>query len=312
MSLNTPCRGHLPQHEVAGPLYLRARKWLAASQCFEQVDNFGRALKVLDEQEMYDQAMDCLQRYKIRKQVRLYHWQELPQVSFLSQQKICHDKHEFKTCPLPWKMYACSDKTFVVTNLCLSFVATKIFCHNKHVFCCCDKHTFVATKVSLSWQNFCCDKIVCHDKYLSQQKYVCCDKSFVATSMLLLQKTCVCRDKMFVTTKMVLVAAPADDTTLHQCCTCMTLLAKSHLYSWTVKCWWIDQSMVGFWCCNSKLDKLVIQWLVFWTGVSEFWMHDLSCLAKFNLYSWIVMCWQIDKSLVGFWCCYSKLDKLVV
>ena len=71
LNLNTPCRGHLPQHEVAGPLYLRARKWLAASQCFEQVDNFGRALKVLDEQEMYDQAIDCLQRYKIRKQVRL-------------------------------------------------------------------------------------------------------------------------------------------------------------------------------------------------------------------------------------------------
>ena len=71
MNLNTPCCGHLPQHEEAGLLYLRARKWLAASQCFEQVDNFGRALKVLDEQEMYDQAMDCLQRYKIRKQVRL-------------------------------------------------------------------------------------------------------------------------------------------------------------------------------------------------------------------------------------------------
>ena len=93
MNLNTPCRGHLPQHEVAGPLYLRARKWLAASQCFEEVDNFGRALKVLDEQEMYDQAMDCLQRYKIRKQVRLYHWWELPQVSFLLQQKSCHDSH---------------------------------------------------------------------------------------------------------------------------------------------------------------------------------------------------------------------------
>ncbi|KAK7091654.1 hypothetical protein V1264_009311 [Littorina saxatilis] len=56
------------QPEVAGQLYLRARKWIAASQCFEHVDNFGRAVKILDEQELYDQAIDCLQRYKIRKQ----------------------------------------------------------------------------------------------------------------------------------------------------------------------------------------------------------------------------------------------------
>ncbi|KAK7480873.1 hypothetical protein BaRGS_00027874 [Batillaria attramentaria] len=56
------------QPEVAGPLYLRARRWLEASQCFEHVDNFNRALRILDEQELYDQAIDCLQRYKIRKQ----------------------------------------------------------------------------------------------------------------------------------------------------------------------------------------------------------------------------------------------------
>ncbi|KAL8569952.1 hypothetical protein ACOMHN_056384 [Nucella lapillus] len=56
------------QLEVAAPLYVRARKWLAASQCFERVDHFGRALKILDEQELYDQAIDCLQRYNIRTQ----------------------------------------------------------------------------------------------------------------------------------------------------------------------------------------------------------------------------------------------------
>lgn len=67
----TPCHDHILQHELAGPLYLRARKWLAASHCFEQVDNFGRALKILDEEELYDQAMDCLQRYKIRRQVKI-------------------------------------------------------------------------------------------------------------------------------------------------------------------------------------------------------------------------------------------------
>ena len=149
MNLNTPCCGHLPQHEEAGLLYLRAREWLAASQCFKQVDNFGRALKVLDEQEMYDQAINCLQRYNIRKQVRLYHWQELPQVSFLSWQiHVCHDK----THLLSWQKYTCSNKTFVTTKFC------------------CDRHVFVTTKVlswqaylvkvSLSQQNICCDKIM--------------------------------------------------------------------------------------------------------------------------------------------------------
>lgn len=55
--------------ELAGPLYVRARKWLDASHCYEQLDNFSRAIKILDEHEMYDEAIDCLQRYNIRKQV---------------------------------------------------------------------------------------------------------------------------------------------------------------------------------------------------------------------------------------------------
>ena len=58
------------QPELAAPLYLRARKWISASQCYEHIDNFARAVKVLDEQELYDQAIDCLQRYKFRRQVR--------------------------------------------------------------------------------------------------------------------------------------------------------------------------------------------------------------------------------------------------
>jgi hypothetical protein len=50
-------------------LYERARKWLEASHCYERVDNFGRAVKILDKEELYDQAIDCLQRYNIRRQV---------------------------------------------------------------------------------------------------------------------------------------------------------------------------------------------------------------------------------------------------
>ena len=49
-----------------------------------------------------------------------YHWRELPQVSFLSRQMFCRDKH--------------------------AFVATKdVFCRNKHVFVV----TFVAVKIIL-------------------------------------------------------------------------------------------------------------------------------------------------------------------
>ena len=57
------------------------------------------------------------------------------------------------------------------------------FCHDKHTFVatkdvfCRDKHVFVTTKVSLSWQNFCSDKL------LSQQ-----NTSYVMTKLLLWQK----------------------------------------------------------------------------------------------------------------------------
>ena len=82
--------------------------------------------------------------------------------------------------------YFCRDKTFVVINIC----------RDKHVFVEADillsiqKTKFVATKVSLSRQNFC---RVQH--------------TFVAT------KDVFCRDKhVFVATKIILVAAPANDS----------------------------------------------------------------------------------------------------
>ena len=74
------------------------------------------------------------------------------------------------------KYHFCRDKSFVATNTC--FVADKSML--------ADKHVFVATKVSLSQQTFCRDKIM-----------------FVATN--------ICRDKTFVTIKIILVVAPAND-----------------------------------------------------------------------------------------------------
>ena len=117
-----------------------------------------------------------------------YHWQELAQVSFLSKQKFCRNKHVFV---MTNACLSLQNMSFVTTKVCLLwqkncrdkilFVATKLlswqifvttntcllrqkFCHGKHtsvvtvdVFCH-DKHKFVMTKVSLSWQKFCRDK----------------------------------------------------------------------------------------------------------------------------------------------------------
>ena len=94
-----------------------------------------------------------------------YHWWELPY-------HLCCDKHTFvptntrlsrqthvcpdKTLLWSWPKYACGNKTFVTTKLCLShqnicrarsFVATKdVFCH--------DKHMFVATNTCLLQQKW--------------------------------------------------------------------------------------------------------------------------------------------------------------
>ena len=122
-----------------------------------------------------------------------YHWQELPQVSFLSRQKFC------------------CDKSFVTTKICLpqqNFCPDKImFCHDKIFLSwqtqklCHDKHTFVVTK-----DEFCHDKhVYCYKrisvvtKFRLRQNYVCRDKTFVTT------KYVFCHDKhMFVTIKLLL------------------------------------------------------------------------------------------------------------
>ena len=87
----------------------------------------------------------------------------------------------WQTCLSSWQKYACCDKRFVKK---IMFVATKWQTFNK---------SFVATNIILLRQKFCHDKsMLVVTKPLSQQNYVCCDKTFV-------------------TTKMILVAAPAND-----------------------------------------------------------------------------------------------------
>ena len=86
------------------------------------------------------------------------HWQELPQVSFLSQNppsfvatKACLSRSNF------FPTYFCCDKTFVTTNICS------------------DKHNFVAPNLLLLWQaRVCCGKylflswkaLFCHSKHV--------------------------------------------------------------------------------------------------------------------------------------------------
>ena len=81
-----------------------------------------------------------------------YHWRELPQVSFLSRQKSCRDKHVF----VETEHVFCRDKSMLVlsrqTRVYLSrhtFVATKdffvcFFCHDKQVFVATKKIILVA------------------------------------------------------------------------------------------------------------------------------------------------------------------------
>ena len=164
---------------------------------------------------------------------------------------FCHDKSFASTnaclfntfCPatnkthlLLWQKYACCDKTFVMTKLCLpwqlhvchgkNLVVTNM-CFDKHVFVMTkvlsqqayfssdkrrffhDKHVFVATKVSLSWQKFCHDKMFVVTNIFH-------NNAFVATKICLSwQAECILlswQETCFVMTKMILVATTANDT----------------------------------------------------------------------------------------------------
>ena len=98
---------------------------------------------------------------------------------------VCCDKGHL----LSRQKYACCDKTFVATKLCLSRQNICHVCRDKHTFCH-DKRGFVTTNTCLSWQKFCCDK-----------------HTFVTTKLVF-----CCNKHVFVMTKIILEAAPASDS----------------------------------------------------------------------------------------------------
>ena len=93
----------------------------------------------------------------------------------------------------------CCNKSFIVTNM--SFVVTKV-CLLWQTFC--EKIMFVATKWQIFNKSFVATNII-----LLRQKF-CHDKSMLVVTKPLSQQNYVCCDKTFVTTKMILVAAPAN------------------------------------------------------------------------------------------------------
>ena len=113
----------------------------SASQPLQKVEQFRYFL---------DKAQDMDRHTCTYRHGDNYHWQELPQISFLWQQKFCHDK-----C-------ACHDK--------------HVFVMTKHVFCH-DKSMLIATKLVMT--NICHDKHVFVTKVLSSQAYFCHDKRHV-------------------------------------------------------------------------------------------------------------------------------------
>ena len=97
------------------------------------------------------------------------------------------------------KYHLCHDKSFVVTNVCLSW----------------QNMSFDVTKVCLSWQNFCCDKKIllqqniCRDNFFFMSlrqifvgTKICCDEHMlVVTNIILSQQNFCCKKHTFVATK---------------------------------------------------------------------------------------------------------------
>ena len=61
--------GVILQLEVAARLFTKAQKWLSACRCYERMDNFRQAVRLLDYHELYDEAIDSLKRYDLHVQV---------------------------------------------------------------------------------------------------------------------------------------------------------------------------------------------------------------------------------------------------
>ena len=119
--------------------------------------SLGEPIKVLVSYFLRTLQLLLLPFPPLLPQQPFYHWRELPQVSFLSRQKFCWDKHTFVVT----KDVFCCNGSMLVTKKTfetnkIMFVATNI-CHGK---------SFATTNMCLSWQ-----------------KFFCYDKTFVATTI---------------------------------------------------------------------------------------------------------------------------------
>ena len=136
-----------------------------------------------------------------------------------TKQFFCHNKSmPVMTKPLLRQNFVCRDKIFLLRQFVFRkkhmFVMMKVLSRQAYFFSQ-QKTCYIVTKVSLSQQNICHNRImfvvtnICRDKtfdvtkiHLLQQRYM-----FVTTSILLSrQKNC------FVLTKIILVAASANDS----------------------------------------------------------------------------------------------------
>ena len=109
----------------------------------------------------------------------------------------------------PWALQTCVYHwwelplaSFLPWQTCVCRNKTRLLTQQKYT--CCDK-TFVLTNIFLLQQIFVVTNII-----LTWQRF-CLDKLiFVVTNMCLSRQTPVCQDKTFVASKMILVAGPAN------------------------------------------------------------------------------------------------------
>ena len=147
-----------------------------------------------------------------------YHWWELPQLSVLSQQKFCHNKHAFVVtkhvcCHIIGGSYHncqfCHNKSFVTTNTHLLWQNTSVVIS---LVGATTTISFVTTKVLSQQTRICCDKtrLLSYHRWelpqlsvLSQQTRICCDKTRLLSYhwwelpqlSVLSQQTRICCDK---------------------------------------------------------------------------------------------------------------------
>ena len=89
-----------------------------------------------------------------------YHWRELPQVSFLSRQTFCRDKHTFVTT-----RHVLSRQTRVCRNKNDTCGSSRQWYDKSMLVALCDKHVLVATNVFRGKHTFVATKdVFCHEK----------------------------------------------------------------------------------------------------------------------------------------------------